>query len=63
MGLGVGLVYDARMLAHENEIDMAHPEKPARISSIYKRLRAAGVVDRCILCPLTIKVASRKPLM
>jgi hypothetical protein len=43
---GVGLVYDSRMCAHENESDRKHPEQPARITSIYQRLTSAGVVAR-----------------
>ncbi|CAK9237182.1 unnamed protein product [Sphagnum troendelagicum] len=45
---GVGLVYDSRMCAHENESDRKHPEQPARITSIYQRLTSAGVVARCV---------------
>jgi hypothetical protein len=49
MGAGVGLVYDERMCAHKNVSDASHPERPARIASIYDRLKAAGIVERC--CP------------
>lgn len=47
MGAGVGLVYDERMCAHKNVTDASHPERPARIASIYDRLKAGGIVERC----------------
>ncbi|XP_024395263.1 histone deacetylase 5 isoform X2 [Physcomitrium patens] len=48
MASRVGLVYDERMCAHENVDSDDHPEQPARITSIYQRLKAEGVVDRCV---------------
>ncbi|CAM6092712.1 unnamed protein product [Calypogeia fissa] len=44
----VGLVYDERMCAHRNEDNSWHPEQPARITSIFKALDSAGIVDRCV---------------
>ncbi|CAK9231555.1 unnamed protein product [Sphagnum troendelagicum] len=44
----VGLVYDARMCAHQNESNSEHPEQPERISSIYQCLKSAGIVARCV---------------
>lgn len=51
MASRVGLVYDERMCAHENVDSDDHPEQPARITSIYQRLKAEGVVDRCVVVP------------
>lgn len=39
---GTGLVYDPRMMAHE-ERSKKHPEQPARISSIFVELEAQGM--------------------
>jgi hypothetical protein len=47
----VGLVYDARMCAHQNESNSEHPEQPERISSIYQCLKSAGIVARFLLPP------------
>ncbi len=47
----VGLVYDARMCAHQNESNSEHPERPERISSIYQCLKSAGIVARFLLPP------------
>eukprot|EP00250_Pteridium_aquilinum_P005405 c15499_g1_i2 orf=284-2374(-) len=47
-GRRVGLVYDERMCAHADPRDPSHPEAPDRIVAIAKRLKAAGVFDRCI---------------
>eukprot|EP00897_Mesotaenium_endlicherianum_P009829 jgi/Mesen1/8875/ME000530S08285 len=44
---GVGLVYDERMLAHEDPLS-DHPEQPARISSIYACLEKFGLAQRCV---------------
>lgn len=41
-------MYDERMCAHANPWDFSHPEKPERIVAIAKRLKSAGVFDRCI---------------
>lgn len=46
MALGVGLVYDERMCAHQDD-DYMQSEQPARITSIYDRLKSAGIVERC----------------
>lgn len=46
MALGVGLVYDERMCAHQDD-EYMQSEQPARITSIYDRLKSAGIVERC----------------
>lgn len=47
-GGGVGLVYDERMCEHKNVDDPFHPEHPERITSIFKALESAGIVDRYV---------------
>ncbi|KAM4562545.1 histone deacetylase 6 [Odontesthes bonariensis] len=42
-----GLVYDDRMMEHENMWDRHHPEQPQRIFKIFSRHRQLGLVDRC----------------
>ena len=42
-----GLVYDPRMLAHVNEFSSAHPERPERVSCIWRMLEGEGFVKRC----------------
>ena len=51
-----GFVYDERMLHHFDPHDHEHPEKPARISSIYERLRAAKLLDRSQRIPVQVKL-------
>nr|XP_033334353.1 histone deacetylase 6 isoform X1 [Megalopta genalis] len=43
----VNIVYDERMLKHYDISDETHPEKPSRISGIYKRLQEYNILDRC----------------
>lgn len=43
----LSLVYDVRMLNHFNRGEMAHPERPERISGIHSMLEEYGVLDRC----------------
>jgi len=49
--VGVGLLYDERMLCHRNLIPFKdgeeHPEKPSRIKSIWGHLKEEGLVPRC----------------
>ncbi|WAR27064.1 HDAC6-like protein [Mya arenaria] len=42
-----GFLYDERCLAHKNEWDPGHPEKPARASCSYERCSQLGLVERC----------------
>ncbi|XP_052780772.1 histone deacetylase 6-like isoform X1 [Mya arenaria] len=44
---GTGFLYDERCLAHKNEWDPGHPEKPARASCSYERCSQLGLVERC----------------
>ena len=41
----VGLVYDERMMAHEDP-DKDHPEQPARIDRIFSYLQSTGLAER-----------------
>ncbi|KZC13630.1 Histone deacetylase 6, partial [Dufourea novaeangliae] len=43
----VCIVYDERMLKHSDISDDTHPEKPNRISGIYKRFKEYNILDRC----------------
>ncbi|XP_029174654.1 histone deacetylase 6 [Nylanderia fulva] len=45
----VSIVYDEKMQKHCNISDNTHPEKPARISSIYKNHEKHGLLERCHL--------------
>jgi hypothetical protein len=56
-----GYVYDERMLHHFDPHDPEHPEKPARISSIYEKLRAAKLLEKSYRIPLQIKMADFAP--
>ena len=47
-----GLVYDERMMAHEDTTDPDHPEQPARISACFEELQRAGLVDGCKRFPV-----------
>ena len=50
--LRVGFAYDNYMLLHEN-YKRYHPERPARLMSIYTHLEKKGLIDECIRikCP------------
>ena len=55
-GLRTGLVYDARFLLHFDPSlpeDQAndHPERPERLTAIWNRLNALGLVDQCVAVP------------
>ena len=56
-----GFVYDERMLSHFDPYDHEHPEKPARITSIYEKLRAANLLDRSHRIPVQVKPAEITP--
>ncbi|XP_076299749.1 histone deacetylase 6 isoform X1 [Lasioglossum baleicum] len=43
----VCIVYDERMLKHCDISDDTHPEKPNRISGIYKWFQECNILDRC----------------
>ncbi|XP_076621765.1 histone deacetylase 6 isoform X1 [Colletes latitarsis] len=43
----VCVVYDDRMLYHCDLVDDSHPEKPNRISGIYKKYEEYNLLDRC----------------
>ncbi|EFN88230.1 Histone deacetylase 6 [Harpegnathos saltator] len=45
----VCIVYDERMLKHCNISDNSHPEKPTRISSIYRNHEEYNLLERCYL--------------
>ncbi|BAT76524.1 hypothetical protein LR48_Vigan01g273700 [Vigna angularis] len=45
----VGLLYDSRMCKHYSPNEPKHVENPNRIRSIWNRLEAAGVPQRCVL--------------
>ncbi|XP_062418072.1 histone deacetylase 6 isoform X1 [Pungitius pungitius] len=42
-----GLVYDERMMEHQNMWDRNHPEQPQRIFKIFSKHQQLGLVDRC----------------
>eukprot|EP00743_Colponemidia_sp_Colp-15_P007837 GILK01008487.1.p1 GENE.GILK01008487.1~~GILK01008487.1.p1 ORF type:complete len:486 (+),score=77.23 GILK01008487.1:48-1460(+) len=44
-----GLLYDKAMLKHEGP--SSHPERPARLSSIWQRFEEQGLVNRCKRIP------------
>lgn len=46
-----GLVYDERMMEHENIWDRQHPEQPQRIAKIFSKHQQLGLVDRCRRIP------------
>eukprot|EP00927_Polykrikos_kofoidii_P039089 TRINITY_DN33518_c0_g1_i1.p1 TRINITY_DN33518_c0_g1~~TRINITY_DN33518_c0_g1_i1.p1 ORF type:complete len:879 (+),score=183.86 TRINITY_DN33518_c0_g1_i1:84-2720(+) len=60
VGFGVGLLYDPRMVEHQNLDDATHPEQPLRVVRIFERLQSEGLVDRCIRIPC--REASREEL-
>ena len=43
----VCVVYDDRMLNHCDISDDSHPEKPNRISGIFKKYQEYDILDRC----------------
>jgi len=45
----MGVVYDTRMLAHEDPTDPSHPEQPARISSIFAVLEEQGLLTSGVM--------------
>ncbi|XP_055999659.1 histone deacetylase 6-like isoform X2 [Ostrea edulis] len=45
---GTGLIYDERMLKHENLWDKHFPETPQRISGPFQRCCELGLTERCI---------------
>jgi histone deacetylase 6 len=45
----VCIVYDEKMQKHCDFSDNTHPEKPSRISSIYKNHEEYGLLERCYL--------------
>ena len=56
-----GFVYDERMLHHFDPHDPEHPEKPARITSIYEKLRTAKLLDRSRRIPIRVKLSEFGP--
>uniref|UniRef100_A0A0P6E2S0 Putative Histone deacetylase n=1 Tax=Daphnia magna TaxID=35525 RepID=A0A0P6E2S0_9CRUS len=54
-------VYDERMASHRNVNEPGHPERPARITSIYQKLLEYGVLDRCYR--LDARDATREELL
>ncbi|NDD67784.1 hypothetical protein EBZ35_09095, partial [bacterium] len=56
-----GYVYDERMLHHFDPVDPEHPEKPARITSIYKKLQEAKLLDQARRIPIQVKLAEFGP--
>lgn len=52
-----GYVYDERMLHHFDPHDLEHPEKPARIASIYEKLRSAKLLERSHRIMFQVKLA------
>ncbi|XP_062614787.1 histone deacetylase 6-like isoform X2 [Saccostrea cucullata] len=45
---GTGLIYDERMLKHENLWDKDYPENPSRISGPFQRCSELGLTERCV---------------
>ena len=56
-----GYVYDERMLHHFDPHDPEHPEKPARISSIYEKLRSAKLLEKSHRIPVQVKMNEFAP--
>lgn len=56
-----GYVYDERMLHHFDPHDSEHPEKPARITCIYEKLRDAKLLERAHRIPIQVKLAEFSP--
>lgn len=56
-----GYVYDERMLLHFDPHDPEHPEKPARITTIYDKLRAAKLLEKSYRIPLQVKLSEFAP--
>ena len=48
----LGLVYDERMSMHEDPLDPAHPEQPARIAAIFDELKFSGLLRGCRRFPV-----------
>ncbi|KAH9510049.1 Histone deacetylase 6 [Bulinus truncatus] len=53
--------YDAEMKAHKNNFSLSHPERPARIMSIHKKLTQWGLLDRSLVIPS--RMARRSELL
>lgn len=50
-----GYVYDVRMMHHTPVFDdLDHPEQPARISGIYKKLRDGGCLKHMKMVPIRV---------
>ena len=43
-----GLIYDAKMLQHDNPVDESHPECPDRIHLPYLHLQHTHTFSRCL---------------
>lgn len=52
-----GYVYDERLLHHFDPNDPEHPEKPARITSIFEKLRSARLLERSHHIPIHGKLS------
>eukprot|EP00930_Biecheleria_cincta_P006307 TRINITY_DN10729_c0_g3_i1.p1 TRINITY_DN10729_c0_g3~~TRINITY_DN10729_c0_g3_i1.p1 ORF type:complete len:804 (-),score=126.43 TRINITY_DN10729_c0_g3_i1:433-2844(-) len=51
VGQGVGIFFDELMTLHRSIEHPQHPEQPARITQIFKRLEDEGLVQRCVRLP------------
>lgn len=60
VGEGVGIFFDELMTLHRNIEEPKHPEQPARITHIFKRLEDEGLAQRCIRLPC--RAATRNEL-
>jgi len=49
----IGFVYDERMLAHECIWVPSFPEAPRRLRTAMDRVREYGLLDRCVLIPVS----------
>jgi len=49
----IGFVYDDRMLAHECIWFPSYPEAPKRMKAAMERIREYGLLDRCIIIPVS----------
>ncbi|KAM9752643.1 histone deacetylase 6 isoform 2-T2 [Menidia menidia] len=55
-----GLVYDERMMEHENMWDRRHPEQPQRIRQVFSRLQLLGLAEACQ--PIPARLATEEEL-
>ncbi|XP_055881902.1 histone deacetylase 6-like isoform X3 [Biomphalaria glabrata] len=53
--------FDAQMKCHKNTFSLSHPERPARIISIHKKLTQWGLLDRSLIVPS--RIAKRSELL